>query len=117
MDSEKKRFAWGVGLAWGSMALLFGPSIVGAIRALRGVGQNQAVGLAAIGTGGVEAFVTFGFIAFVACQVGAVVMLVRGVKREAWTRSMVSVVSVVCSVGVLVLIIFFAWWWMHLGGH
>ena len=111
MDQDKKRFVWGLGLAWVPLLLTIGPSM---FSAFRGISQERATGLAAVAGGFAEAFMTFGFLAFVVCQVTAIVLLARGIKREAWGRSMVAVVSVVCSAGILALTALTAWWWWHI---
>ena len=113
MDQDKKRFAWGIGLAWAPILLGFGPAL---FTAFRGISQEKATGLAAVAAGWAEALVTFGLVAFVVCQVAAIVLLARGMKREAWGRSMVAVVSIVCSAGILVMTVLTTWWWWHVRG-
>jgi hypothetical protein len=95
------------------MLLLLGP---GLFNAFRGVSQAKATGLAAVAGGFAEALVTFGLVAFIVCQVAAVVLLPRGVRREEWGRSMVAVVSIVCSVGILALTALATWWFWHVRG-
>ena len=95
MDPDKKRFAWGLGLAWVPVVVAVVPSFVSAFR---GIGQEKATGLAAVAGGYAESLATFGIVAFVLCQVVAIVLLARGVRREQWGRSLVAVVSIVCSV-------------------
>ena len=86
------------------------------VNAFRGVSQEKATGLAVIAGGFAEALATFGLIAFVACQVAAIVLLARGMRREAWGRSMVALVSIVCSVGILALMTLGTWWLWHVRG-
>jgi hypothetical protein len=113
MDQDRKRFAWGVGLAWLPLVLLAGP---GLFSALRGVSQEKATGLAAVAGGFAEALATFGLLAFVGCQVAAIVLLGRAVKREQWGRSMVAVISIVSSAGILALTALATWWLWHIQG-
>jgi hypothetical protein len=113
MDQEKKRFAWGLGLAWLPVLLAFGP---GLFNGFRGISQERATGLAAVAGGFAEAMVTFGLVAFVVCQAAAIVLLARGLKREEWGRSMVAVVSIVSSVGILALTALMTWWLWHVSG-
>ena len=113
MDQEKRWFAWGIGLAWAPIVLGFGPAL---FTAFRGISQEKATGLAAVAGGFAEALATFGLVAFVVCQVTAIVLLARGVRREAWGRSMVAVVSIVCSTGILALTVLTTWWWWHVRG-
>ncbi|MGC2193057.1 MAG: hypothetical protein WA628_00170 [Terriglobales bacterium] len=113
MDLDKKRFAWGVGLVWVPMLLLLGPGLFNAFRV---IGQEKATGLAAEAGGFAEALATFGLLAFVVCQVAAIVLLARGMRREEWGRSMVAVVSIVSSVGILALTALATWWLWHVRG-
>jgi hypothetical protein len=99
MDQEKKRFAWGLGLAWLPVLLAFGP---GLFNAFRGISQERATGLAAVAGGFAEA--------------AAIVLLARGMRREEWGRSMVAVVSIVSSVGILALTALATWWLWHVSG-
>jgi hypothetical protein len=109
MDQDRKRFAWGVGLAWLPLLTL----VPGLFSAFRGVSQEKATGLAAVAGGFAEALATFGLMMFVLCQVAAIVLLARAVKREQWGRSMVAVISIVCSTGILALTALATWWLWH----
>jgi hypothetical protein len=60
--------------------------------------------------------VTFGLVAFVVCQVAAIVLLARGMRRKEWGRSMEAVVSIVSSVGILALTALATWWLWHVSG-
>jgi len=111
MDPQKKRFVWGLGLAWVPVLLVVGPGLV---MSFRGVSQEKATGLGAVAGGTAEALVSFGFVAFVVCQVAAIVLLARGIRREAWGGSMAAVVTIVCSVGMLSLMTLAMWWLWHL---
>jgi hypothetical protein len=113
MDADKKRFAWGVGLAWVPVLVTIVPSL---INAFRGLSQEKATGLAAVAAGYAEFLVTFGLGAFVACQVAAIVLLAGGIKREQWGRSMVAVVSIACSIMILSVTGFMTYWLWHLRG-
>ena len=113
MDPDKKRFAWGLGLAWVPVLVAVVP---GFISAFRGISQEKATGLAAVAGGYAESLATFGIVAFVVCQVMAIVLLARGIKREEWGRSLVAVVSIVCSVMILSLTAFMTYWLWHLRG-
>lgn len=112
MDQERKRFAWGVGLAWLPLLLL----VPGLVSAFRGVSQEKATGLAAVAGGFAEAMATFGLLMFVACQIAAIALLVRAIKREQWGRSMVAAISIVFSAGILTLTAFATWWLWHVHG-
>ena len=113
MDQNRKRFAWGVGLAWLPLVLLVGPVF---FSAFRGVSQEKATGLAAVAGGYAEALATFGLLAFIVCQVAAIVLLGSGVKREQWGRSLVAVISIVCCTGILALTGLATWWLWHMRG-
>src|SRR5437899_12068045 len=54
MDQDRKRFAWGVGLAWLPLLSL----VPGLFSAFRGVSQEKATGLAAVAGGLAEALAT-----------------------------------------------------------
>jgi hypothetical protein len=114
MEQDRKRFAWGVGLAWLPLLLLAGPGLLNGFRG--GFSQEKATGLAAVAGGFAEALATFGLLAFVVCQVAAIVLLARAVKREQWGRSMVAVISIVCSAGILALTALATWWLWHVQG-
>jgi hypothetical protein len=111
MDQDKKRFAWGVGLAWVPVLLTVVPTF---IDGFRGISQEKATGLGAVAGGFAESLVTFGLMAFVLSQVAAIVLLARGIRREQWGRSMVAVVSIVCSVVILSVTAFMTYWLWHL---
>jgi uncharacterized MAPEG superfamily protein len=111
MDQDKKRFAWGVGLAWVPVLVTVVPTF---INGFRGIRQEKATGLAAVTGGVAESLAAFGRIAFVLCQVAAIVLLAHGIKREAWGRSMVAVVSIVCSVVILSVTVFMTYWLWHM---
>lgn len=110
MDPEKKRFLWGIGLAWAPIVFLIVP---GLLHGFGGLSQEKATGLGAVAAGIAEALFNFGLIAFVVCELAAIVLLLRVVKREQWRRSLVAVVSVVCSVIFLVLTGLAIWWLWH----
>ncbi len=113
MDQEKKRFAWGLGLAWVPVLVAVVP---GFISAFRGMGEEKATGIAVVVGGFAERLVKFGLVAFVLCQVTAIGLLARGIRREQWGRSLVAVVSIVCSVVILSITAFMTYWLWHLRG-
>jgi hypothetical protein len=116
MDQDKKHFAWRLGLAWVPVLVAVVPGFISFISGFRGVSQEKATGLAAVAGGYTESLATFGMVAFVLCQVTAIVLLARGVRRERWGRSMVAVVSIVCSVVILSITAFMTYWLWHLRG-
>jgi hypothetical protein len=113
MDQDKKFFGWGLGLAWVPVVVAFVP---GLISGFRGMGPEKATGIAVVVGGYAESLATFGIVAFVLCQVVAIVLLARGVRREQWGRSLVAVVSIVCSVVILSITAFMTYWLWHLRG-
>ena len=112
-DQDKKRFAWGLGLAWVPVLVAFVP---GFISAFRGLDQEKATGLAVVVGGFAEWLIKFGLVAFVLCQVAAIGLLARGIRREQWGQSLVAVVSIVCSVVILSVTAFMTYWLWHLRG-
>ena len=113
METEKKRLLWGAALAWVPVLLVIVPLMVSAFR---GVSQEKATGLAAVAGGFVESMVTFGLIAFVACQVGAIVLLAWEIRRAGWGRTAFCLVSIGCSLVVLTAVLLSVWLLWHGGG-
>lgn len=110
MDGDKKRFALGMALAWVPTLLVIGPGLVSSFR---GMSQEKATGLAAVGAGFMEFFAAFGFGLFIACEVAGIVLLARGIGPERWGRSLAAVVSIVVSLLIVASTILATWWFWH----
>jgi hypothetical protein len=100
---QKKRFNYGVALAWVPLVFL----IPGLMNAFRGILSSKATGLGAVAGGIGEMLATFGFAAMLVFQIGAIVLLGRSFSKDHRLRSMVSVVSIFfCGMTVLILVAF-----------
>lgn len=108
-DSRRKQFLWGIALAWVPFLFLAVPTALGVYRALRGISQEKATGLAAVGGGLVEFFVTFGLVTTVVFECAAVVLLVRTIHRGRAARTFISAFSLCCSAIMLSVAGVFVW--------
>ena len=104
-ELKKKRFLWGVALAW----VPWIPTIIGLSRALRGIFEQKATGIGTLGAGLVESFVLLGIGTMLAAQVAAIVLLSRAFSPGHWARSLFSVLSICLSGLMLFLVGLFLW--------
>jgi hypothetical protein len=104
-DPATRRFVGGMVLAWAPWI----PTLIGLGYAFRGIWNTKATGLAAVAGGIAESLVWWGLMSMIACQVVAVVWLVRSISREHWMRSVVSAASVCASAGILLLVGLVVW--------
>src|ERR1700686_5917038 len=74
---KRKRFLWGVGLAWTPFLFL----IIPLFSAFRGIAREKATGLAVVGGGLVEFFSTFGLAATLVFEGAAIMPLLRNILR------------------------------------
>ncbi len=108
-DIKRKRFLWGVCLAWTPFLFLIIPTAIGIFSALRGISREKATGLAAVGGGLVEFFSTFGLAATLAFEVAAIILLLRTFSGGRPVRALFSVISVCCSGFMLTILGLFLW--------
>jgi hypothetical protein len=80
-DPAKRRFLWGVLLAWTPFLFAVVPSIIGIFNAFREISTQKATSLGAVAGDLAEAFATFGLAAAFAFEVAAVGLLVRILQR------------------------------------
>jgi Ca2+/H+ antiporter len=107
--TESKRFRLGLLLAWIPLIFFIVPTAIGIIRAIAQVSSEKATGLGAVAGGVVEVAATFGLVVIAASEVVGIVMLVRASSRNRPVRTVVAIVSVVCS-GLLLLVLgLFLW--------
>jgi len=107
--AQKKRFRYGLVLAWVPLTFFIVPTAIGIIRALAQVSNEKATGLAAVAGGFAEVAATFGLVVIVASEVVAIAMLVRTFSRSHMTRNLIAIFSVGCS-GLLLLVLgLFLW--------
>ncbi|MFZ0318248.1 MAG: hypothetical protein WAL56_03905 [Candidatus Sulfotelmatobacter sp.] len=104
MDDElkKKRFLWGVVLAWVPWA----PILVGLAHSLL---RQRATGIGAVAGGLTEIFVVWGVGAIVIGQVVAMILLLRAFSSGHWMRSFFVIVSGLLSALMLILVGLFLW--------
>ena len=69
-DIKRKRFLWGVCLAW-TPFLFFIPTVASAFN---GIAREKATGLAAVAGGLAEFFSTFGLVATLVFEVAAIIL-------------------------------------------
>ncbi len=107
--TQRKRFRYGLLLAWIPLIFFIVPTAIGIIRAIVQVSDQKATGFAFVAAGVGELAATFGLVVIVASEVVGVVMLVRASSRNHPVRTVVAIVSVVCS-GLLLLVLgLFLW--------
>ena len=108
-NTQKKRFRYGLLLAWVPLIFFIVPTAIGIIRAIAQVSSEKATGFAVLGGAVAEVAATFGLVAIVASEVVGIVMLVRTSSRSHPIRAVVTIVSVVCSVLLLLVLGLFLW--------
>ena len=107
-ESRRKRFLWGVLLAW----LPSIPFVIGLAASFKGFSEQRATGLGAVAGGFAEIFAAFGFALAFLFEVGAIVLLIRAFSGENRLRAFFSVVSI--GVSVLMLFLFGLILWLFL---
>lgn len=105
-DAKKRRFLWGVLLAWIPFFFFVFPAIISGFRE---ISTSKTTGLGAVSAGFSEAFATFGLAAFLVFEVAAIVLLVRGFSQGHPMRSFFSVISICCS-GLMLAILGLCLW-------
>jgi len=109
---KKKRFLWGVLLAWTPWL----PAIIGLGVVFRGISAEKATGLAVVAGGLRETFLLFGLLATVVFEVTAIILLVRAFEPGHWLRSLFLVFSL-CLSGLMLLLfgvfLWLSWFQMH----
>lgn len=111
-DSTKRRFLWGVALAWAPWV----PTLIGLSYAFRGIFNSKATGLAAVAGGFLESYVLVGLAATLICEASALVLLVRAFSRGHGIRSAVSVLSIGMS-GLMILLFCLSLWLFWFESH
>src|SRR5260221_2372873 len=90
---KRKRFLWGVGLAWTPFLFL----IIPLFSAFCGIAREKATGMAVLGGALVEFFSTFGLAATLVFEVAAIILLLRTFSRSRPGRSLLSAIFLCCS--------------------
>lgn len=109
VDIKRRRFLWGIFLAWIPFLFLAIPTAIGLFHAFQGIAQEKATGLSAVAGGFVEFFATFGLAATLGFEVAAIILLLRSFSGERPTRAMVSALSICCSGFMLAVVGLFLW--------
>ena len=107
-EPEKKRFLWGVSLAWAPWV----PMLVGLANAFKGISEQKATGLGAVAGGLAEAFTLFGMAATLVFEVSAIVLLVRAFSGKHRLRSLFSFVSIFLSALMIFLLGWCVWFFL-----
>ncbi|MGC2321995.1 MAG: hypothetical protein WA463_05135 [Terriglobales bacterium] len=107
---KRKRFLWGVLLAWIPFLFLILPIAVAFVSSLS---SQKATGLGAVAGGLSEAMVTFGLAVTLAFELIAIVLLLRAFSRGHPLRAFFSVLSICCSGIVLFGFGFFLWLYLR----
>jgi hypothetical protein len=102
---KRKRFLWGLALAWTPFLFL----IIPLFSAFNGIAREKATGLAAVGGGLVEFFSTFGLAATLVFEVAAIILLLRTFSGGRPVRALFSVISICCSGFMLTILGLFLW--------
>jgi hypothetical protein len=84
-------FRYGVLLVWIPVLAV---SLPGLVSLLGSISPNKTTGLGAVPGGLSEAFITFGFLVFIAAQVVAIVLLIRSFSRFDVQHKLFSVLTV-----------------------
>jgi hypothetical protein len=106
MELGKRRFLWGVLLAWAPWLFV---GILGLVNILKGISEQKATGLGAVAGGLAEAFITFGLATTLVFEVSAIVLLVRTFSRQHQLRSLSSVICICMSALMILLVGLFLW--------
>jgi hypothetical protein len=104
-ELKKRRFIWGVVLAWTPWV----PTLVGIGYTFRGISEQKATGLGAVGAGLAESFILYGVGAILIGEVAAIVLLFRAFSPGHWARTLFSALSVCLSGLMLFLVGIFLW--------
>src|SRR5260370_28771822 len=109
-DAKRKRFLWGVLLAWIPFLFLMLPTIAGFIR----VFDHKATGIAAVAAGFAENFLNFGLFAVLFFEVSAIVLLMSAFSQGHTVRALFSLLSIICSGFMIAVLALFCWFFFRL---
>lgn len=104
-ERKKKRFLWGVLLAW-TPAI---PLALAFVHIFKDLSTSKATGLGAVAGGLAEAYLTLGIGLTLVFEVAAVILLLRAFSREHLMRSLFSIVSICCSTLIVFLFGLLIW--------
>ncbi|HZR32085.1 MAG TPA: hypothetical protein VFA76_09560 [Terriglobales bacterium] len=105
-DLKRKRFLWGVALAWLPSLPFF---LFGVYNAFKGMESQKATGLGAVAGGWSEVLCTVGLATVFIVPATAIVLLTRSFSTGHGTRKMLSLLSIAWCALLLSLAGFFVW--------
>ncbi len=111
-DQSRKRFLWGVALAWVPGI----PILIGFRDAFIGINNSKATGLAAVAGGLAETYVTVGLAATLICEVWAMTLIFRSFSRGHGLRSAFSILTL-CMSGLTLILFCLSLWLFWLLSH
>ena len=103
---KRKRFLWGVLLAWVPFLFLILPA---AVTFFGSLSSQKATGLGAVAGGLSESLVTFGLAVTLAFELIAIILLLRAFSKGHPLRALFSVLSICCSGTILFGFGLFLW--------
>jgi hypothetical protein len=106
-DIKRKRFLWGVCLAWIPFLFLTIPTTINIVIALREISGEKATGLGAVAGGLMEFFSAFGLATTLVFEVVAVILLLRTFSADRPMRTLLSIISICCSGFMLTILALF----------
>ena len=111
-DQSRKRFLWGVALAWVPGI----PILIGLRDAFIGINNSKATGLAAVAGGLAETYVTVGLAATLICEVWAMTLIFRSFSRGHGLRSAFSILTL-CMSGLTLILFCLSLWLFWIQSH
>ena len=111
-DQSRKRFLWGVALAWVPGI----PILIGLRDAFIGINNSKATGLAAVAGGLAETYVTVGLAATLICEVWAMTLIFRSFSRGHGLRSAFSILTL-CMSGLTLILFCLSLWLFWFQSH
>lgn len=105
-DSLKKRFLWGLLLAW----VPWVPTMIGIGYLFIGISNSKATGFAVVAAGMIELLVSWGLVAMFISQTVAIVWLFRSFSSAHILRSLIAAASILASGLTLFLVCAFLVW-------
>lgn len=109
-DVNRKRFRFGVLLVWVPLLILIAPGILSMADS---ISASKTTGLGAVAGGWSEAFGTFGIVSFVTMQIAAIVLLARSFNSGDRSQKLTSILTILVSVGFLLLCATSIWLLFH----
>ena len=106
---SKKRFLWGLLLAWTPWV----PAFIALGYIFIGVSNSKATGIGVVGAGMIELLVLWGIATLLISQIAAIVWLSRSLSTAHIGRSFIAVASIFASGMTLFLLFAWLFWGRH----